>query len=130
MLDEYQTKAKLVIKNFPTNNHQFAFTAATAALAAHKQNKFWQYHEKLFDNFDTLNDAKIWAFAAELGLNIDKFNADMRSPRIHGIIKRDIEDGLNAGVSGVPAVFVNGKITQDHTLQGLQQAIESELNQK
>lgn len=104
--------------------------AATAALAAHKQNKFWQYHEKLLDNLDTLDDAKIWAFAAELGLNMDKFNADMQSPSIHGIIKRDIEDGLNAGVSGVPAIFVNGKILQDHTLQGLQQAIESELNKK
>jgi protein-disulfide isomerase len=130
VLDQYQNKTKLVIKNFPTPNHQFAFMAATAALAAHKQNKFWQYHEKLLDNLDTLDDAKIWAFAAELGLNMDKFNADMQSPSIHGIIKRDIEDGLNAGVSGVPAIFVNGKILQDHTLQGLQQAIESELNKK
>ena len=130
MLDQYQNKVKLVIKNFPLKGHQFAFKAATAALAANEQNKFWEYHERLFDNFDALDDGKIRALALELGLDMDKFNGDMQSPSIHGIINRDIEDGLTAGVSGVPAVFINGKILEIYTLQGFQLMIESELNEK
>lgn len=61
---------------------------------------------------------------------MDEFKADIQSPRIHGIINRNIEDGLNAGVPGVPAIFANGKMLQAHTLQELQQVIESELNKK
>ena len=70
----------------------------------------------------------IQALAVGLGLDIGQFNADMKSPRIHGIINRDIEEGLTAGISGVPAVFVNGKKLNEFTLIGIQRAIDSELN--
>ena len=128
MLDQYQGKVKLIVKYFPSDNHPYAFMAATAALAANEQKKFWEYHEKLFDNFDTSNDGSIQALAVGLGLDMDKFNADMKSPSIHGIINRDIEEGLTAGISGVPAVFVNGKKLNEFTLIGIQRAIDSELN--
>jgi len=130
VLDQYKNKVKLVFKNFPSSDHKFAFMAAVAALSANEQNKFWEYHQNLFDNFDTLDESKIRALAYELSLDMDKFNADMKSPSIQGVINRDIEDGLTAGVSGIPAVFVNGKMLENYTLQGLQQTIESELNEK
>ena len=104
--------------------------AATAALAAKEQNKFWEYHQKLFDSFNTLDDSKITAFAVNLGLDMDKFNSDLHSPSIQGIINRDIQEGFIAEVSGIPAVFVNGRILHDPTFQGFQQAIDFELNKR
>jgi protein-disulfide isomerase len=128
VLDQYQGKVKLVVKHFPSEDHPYAFMAATAALAANQQKKFWAYHQRLFENFDTLNEGKIQALAFELGLDLDQFKADMKSPSIYGVINRDIENGLVAGVSGVPAIFVNGKKLDEYTLIGIQRTIESELN--
>lgn len=130
MLDKYENKVKLVFKNFPLESHGFAFMAATAALAANQQKKFWEYHKKLFENFNSLDDRKLQALAAELGLDVDKFKLDMQSSGINNVINRDIGDGYMAEVSGIPAVFVNGKRLEDHTLQGFQQVIDFELNKK
>ena len=130
MLDKYENKVKLVFKNFPLESHGFAFMAATAALAANQQKKFWEYHKKLFENVNSLDDRKLETLAAELGLAMDKFKLDMQSSSINNVINRDIGDGYMAEVSGIPAVFVNGKRLEDQSLQGFQQVVDFELNKK
>ena len=130
MLDKFPKNVKLVIKNFPLRNHKFAYKAATAALAANVQGKFWEFHSKLFKNYNALNDAKIQDIAKELGLDIEKFNKDMKSPAIESLIAKDMDNGRQIGVRGTPTIFINGKTLRNRSLPGIYQVIEAELKKK
>jgi protein-disulfide isomerase len=131
VLDKYPKKVKLVFKNFPlTSIHPFAYKAAVAALAADAQGKFWQFHDKLFANQRSLNDAQIQGIASELNLDLERFNGAMRDPAIQKLIARDMEEGKKAGVEGVPAVFVNGRLPKESSLQGIETLIETELKKE
>ena len=130
MLEKYPTQVKIVEKNFPLQMHKFARQAATAALAAHKQGKFWEYHKKLFESISSLNDAKVQEIATQLGLDMDKFNRDLKDQAIQNIITRDLQEGTAAGVRGTPTIFVNGKPLAARNIEGFQQAIDEELKKK
>ncbi len=127
MLDTYPENVKLVVKHFPLANHKYAHKAATAALAANVQGKFWEFHNKLFNNHDVINDAKIQDIAKELGIDMEKFNKDMRSPAIKSLIDRDMSNGREIGVRGTPTIFINGKALKNRSLQGIYQVIEAAL---
>jgi protein-disulfide isomerase len=127
VLEKYPDNVKLVFKDFPLRNHKFARKAATAALAAEKQGKFWEYHDQLFDNYNKLNDKKLQELASRVGLNIEKFEKDFKDPNIQAKINQSIQDGKKAGVRGTPTLFVNGKRLKQRSLQGFSMAIEKEL---
>lgn len=127
MLDKYPENVKLVVKHFPLANHKYAHKAATAALAANVQGKFWEFHNKLFKNYKVINDTKIQDIAKELGIDIEKFNKDMQSPAIKSLIARDMNNGRQIGIRGTPTVFINGKTLKNRSLQGIYQVIEAEL---
>ena len=128
MLEKYPNDVKLVIKHFPLSIHDYARKATIAALAAGKQGKFWEAHEKLFANQNDLNDAKVEAIAGELGLDMEKFKKDLQDPAIASIIDRDMNDGLKANVQGTPSIFINGKLLNQRNY--LLQAIEAALKKK
>jgi protein-disulfide isomerase len=131
VLDKYPKKVKLVIKNFPlTSIHPFAFKAAVAALAADAQGKFWEFSDRLFSNYNTINDAQIQGIANELKLDMERFNSAMKDPSIQKLIARDIEEGRQAGVEGIPAVFINGRLPKESSLQGIEALIELELKKE
>lgn len=127
MLDKYPETVKLVVKHFPLANHKYAHKAATAALAANVQGKFWEFHNKLFKNYKVINDAKIQDIAKELGIDMEKFNKDMQSPAIKSLIARDMSNGRQIGIRGTPTIFINGKALKNRSLQGIYQVIEAEL---
>jgi len=118
---------KLVFKNFPLRSHQYAVKAATAALAAERVGKFWEFHDQLFANYNQLNDSKINEIATTLGLDMQQFEQNMRDPAIAGQIRTDFQDGINAGVRGTPSLFVNGKMLRDRSPEGFQAAIDEAL---
>ena len=126
----FSDEAKLVVKNFPLKKHKFARKAAQAALAAKVQGKFWEYHHKLFQNYNSINDAKIQDIARALGLDMDKFNKDMNSRTVQSIINRDVQNGRKIGVRGIPAVYINGKRLNNRKLSGFVKMIEAELKKK
>ena len=131
MLEKYPNDVKLVIKHFPILSlHQYARKAAIAALAAGKQGKFWEVHEKLFASQKDLSDAKVEAIARELGLNMEQFNKDLKDPAIASLIDRDMNNGRQASVQGTPTIFVNGRPFNQRSLQGFQQVIDTELKKK
>lgn len=107
--------------------HPFARKAAAAALAAHRQKKFREYHHKLFQNFSSINDAKIQQIAREIGLDMKKFNKDLNDPAIQSIISRDLAEGGRAEVRGTPSMFVNGKALSNRGPDGFKQMIEAEV---
>ena len=130
VLEKYPRDVKLVVKHFPLPMHGYARKAATAALAAAKQGKFWEMHEKLFANQKDLSDAKVEAIAQEIALNMEQFNKDLKDPAIAPLIDGDMNSGRQANVQGTPSIFVNGKLLNQRSLQGFQQAIEAELGKK
>lgn len=127
MLEKYPDKVKLIFKNFPLRKHQFSKQAAIAAFAAKKQGKFWEFHDRLVDNFDKLSDVKVVEIALELGLDLEQFEKDTESYLIVARINQDIRLGARAGVRGTPTVFINGRVSRARTLEALQAAVEKEL---
>lgn len=108
VLDTYPKDVKLIFKQFPLDIHSNAEFAATAALAANKQGKFWPMHDALFASHD-LSRENILALAQKNGLDMKRFEADLTSTDVHETLVRDIQDGDRAGVQGTPTIFINGK---------------------
>lgn len=118
---------KLAIKNFPLPNHKFARQAAVAALAANRQGKFWEFHDELYKNYSRLSEEKIQEIAQQVGLDTAKLDQDMKAPEINAIVENDLREGKNAGVRGIPTIFINGRLLRDRSFAGFQAAIEKEL---
>lgn len=129
MLEKYPGEVKVVFKNLPLRNHRFARQAAAAALAAGEQGKFWEFRERLFQNYKRLNYQIIHKIAEDLALDMEKFGKDMRDARVEARITRDMADAAEAGVRGTPTVFVNGRLLRNRTLAGFQEAVEKELGE-
>ena len=123
VLEKYPNDVKLVFKNFPLGSHEFAMKAATAALAAEAQGRFWDFHDLLFRDHDMLNDEKIAEIAVELELNQTLFDEKMRDPDVRLRIQRDIEEGEEAGVTGTPAIFINGRLLRRGATAGFVEAV-------
>jgi protein-disulfide isomerase len=128
VLEKYPKDVKLVIKHFSI--HSFARKAAIAALAAGKQGRFWEFHEKLFANQKELSDAKVEMIAQELRLNMEQFKQDLKDPSLGLLIDRDLNDGLQAKIRATPTIFVNGRLLSKESLSGLREAIEAELKKR
>ena len=127
MLEKYPFQVKLVFKNYPLTRHAFAKKAAVAALAARKQGKFWEYHDLLFQNGDSLSDQKFLQIARELGLDLERFEKDINDLKIVARINQDIRLGAYMGVRGTPTVFINGSLSKARTLEALEAAVRHEL---
>jgi protein-disulfide isomerase len=131
VLEQYPNDVKLVFKNFPlTRIHKFAMNAAVAALAAHQQGKFWEFHAELFKNYNTLNDEKFTEIAQSVALDMEQFKGDMQNPALAAMVQRDLKDGVEAGVRGTPSIFVNGRLLEQRSLPGFKQIIDEELAKK
>jgi protein-disulfide isomerase len=130
VLEAYPKKVKLVAKNFPLQNHKFARKAAEAALAANKMDKYWEFHDKLFDNHKQLNEQKIKQIAIELGFDWKEFEKHMKDPAIKAIINSDMQEGQRIGVRGTPAIFINGRKLKNRSMNGFKNAIEKELKNR
>jgi protein-disulfide isomerase len=127
VFERYSKETKLVFKNFPLRNHKFAMPAAIAALAANKQGKFWELHDQLYENYNRLSDQKIREIAQQVGLDMEKFDKDMKDPELKALVERDFQEGAGAGVRGIPTIFINGRQLKNRSFQGFQAAIEKEL---
>ena len=131
VLKAYPNDVKFVYKEFPlTSIHPFALGAAKAALAANKQSKFWEMHDKLFANQRALQAEKLKDYATEIGLDVAKFDADMASPEVQNEINDDGKLAQEAQVSGTPSLYLNGKRVMNRSFDGLKQMIDEELKKK
>jgi protein-disulfide isomerase len=130
VFERYSKEMKLVFKNFPLRNHKFAWPAAIAALAANRQGKFWELHDQLYENYNRLSDQKIREIAQQVGLDMEKFDKDMKDPELKALVERDFQEGVEVGVRGIPTIFVNGRQLRNRSFQGFQAAIEKELTKE
>lgn len=105
----YPNDIRLVFKQFPLDTHSQAELAAQASLAAHAQGKFWPLHDKMFANSRAINKTNILTWAKELGLDVNRFSAELESGKYRRQVEQDLDEGRAAGVSGTPTFFINGK---------------------
>ena len=111
ILNDYSGKVRLVYKHFPLGFHPNAQKAAEASECADEQGKFWEYHDKLFGGLQvgySVENFKKWT--KDLGLNSGKFNDCLDSGKFSQKVKDDYQEGLQKGVNGTPATFVNGQL--------------------
>ena len=116
-------------KSFPLSSHKLARPAVEGALAAGKQDRFWEFHDKVFEFLLTgkLNNQSLGQLPIDMGLDMARYLKDMKSPAIRKLIDRDLREGRSSGVRGTPTLFVNGIRVKDRSPAGLQKLIDSEL---
>lgn len=108
LMDTYKDSVKYVFRDFPLSFHQYSFKAHEAANCANAQGKFWEMYQKLFDSQSALEVKNLKGYAKELGLDTAAFDQCLDSGKFAAEVQKDIEDGVNAGVNGTPAFFING----------------------
>ena len=113
LLREHEGKLKLVFKHFPLTMHPRAVQAARAAEAAKLQGRFWEMHDLLFENQHNLEDADLERYAKMLGLDEERFKADIASEAVQAKVDADRAEGERLGVEGTPTLYVNGRHFQE-----------------
>ncbi|MFO7563946.1 MAG: thioredoxin domain-containing protein [Enhygromyxa sp.] len=108
LLEAHPDQVRLVYVQRPLPMHPNARDASKAALAADKQGKFWEMHEKLFLRQLHRLDQFV-KVAEELGLDIEQFKADYASEEVAAQLAADQQLSDQFGVNGTPAFFINGR---------------------
>lgn len=129
ILSTYPDTVKFVFKDFPlTAIHPLAQKASIAAECAFSQDKFWEMHDLIYANQDTLEEASFASFSAQLSLDttafLDCYNNE--SPLFE--IDQDYAEGQNLGVNGTPTFFINGiKVEGAVPFETISSTIDSEI---
>jgi protein-disulfide isomerase len=109
VLEKFPGKYAYIFKNFPLASiHPDSYNAALAAECANEQDKFWEYHDYLFEHNTMLSITYLKEYAKELGLDTQRFNDCLDSQRYKPKVDSDIKTGSELGVPGTPTLFFNG----------------------
>ena len=131
VLKTYGDKIHFVYRHFPLPNHPNARPAAEAAACANEQGRFWPFHDELFGNPGKLSDADLKEHAVKAGLDASRFNACVDSHQFKSEVEKDIKEGNEAGVSGTPAFFINGRALEGaQPFEAFKRVIDEELAAK
>jgi len=126
--EKYGKDVRVVFRHQPLPFHPNAKPAAEAAMAAHEQGKFWEFHDKLFSNQKSLDRATFEKYAQELKLDMNKFKAALDSGKYRALIDADSAAGSAVGANGTPTFFVNGRqLVGAQPFEAFKQAIDEEL---
>jgi protein-disulfide isomerase len=106
---EHSARVAFVFKHYPLSMHEHARAAARAAVAAQNQGKFWEMHDMLFENQHALEPSDLESYAERIGLDMERFRADMEAEETEAVIERNRAQGRELGVDGTPRVFVDGR---------------------
>ena len=105
----YGDYVRYVYRDFPlTDIHPGADLAAEAGECAHDQDKFWEYHDKLYQNQNDLSTTSLIQYARQVGLDEEEFTSCLSSRKHQKEVANDLLDGQAAGVYGTPTFFFNG----------------------
>ncbi|MDY7230771.1 DsbA family protein [Hyalangium rubrum] len=126
--EQYGNKIRVAFKHQPLPFHANAKPAAAAAMAAHEQGKFWEYHDKLFANQRALDRASLEKYAEELKLDMGKFKAALDSGKFNAQIEADSAEGSRVGANGTPTFFINGRtLVGAQPVDAFKRVIDEEL---
>jgi len=100
---------RFVFRHFPrTNVHPHSEAAAEVAEAAGEQNKFWEMHDLLFENYNRLDGEHLTGYASALGLDMERFERAITWRVFAQRVREDLISGMESGVRGTPTYFING----------------------
>lgn len=106
---DFGDKVQVVYRQLPlVTIHPFAFKAAEASLCAHEQGKFWEMHDAMFNDQQKLAVADLKSTARRLGMDDKKFNSCLETGKFTERVQNDMIEGSKLGITGTPAVFING----------------------
>ncbi len=124
----YPDDLRIVYRYFPLSQHKQARLAAVAAECAYEQDKFWPYHDLLFDNANALEQADLERYGTELGLDVENLKSCMQSDTARRRVDEAEAAGRRMGVEGTPAIYINGmKLVGLLPLPLMQALIDREL---
>jgi protein-disulfide isomerase len=129
---EYPGKVKIAWKHQPlVSIHPQAMPAALAAEAAREQGKFWQMHDKLFENQGALSSAPYERYARELGLDVQRFKSAYDSGKYRSRVEEDQRLAARLGIGGTPTMVVNGeRVVGAVPFEQLKGIIDRKLSEK
>ena len=114
-----RSDVRLVFRHFPLDQHcndgiehgvhPMACVAACAAECAAQQGKFWEYHDLLFENQAGLARDNLFAFARDLGLDMQRFRTCLDAPETLELVREDVRAGDSLGIESTPTIFINGR---------------------
>lgn len=108
--ETYGDRIRIVWKDFPlTQIHPQAFKASEAGWCADEQDKYWEYHDRLFENQQALTDADLKRHAASLGLDARRFDECLDSSRHAERVRAGLGEGARLGITSTPTLFINGR---------------------
>ena len=122
-------KVKLVYRDFPFSFHANAQKSAEAAECAGEQGKYWEMHDKLFESGISGGVNSFKQYAKEMGLSSAEFDDCLDSGKMEQEVKKDMQDGSAAGITGTPGFIINGVLVSGaQPYDAFKQVIESELS--
>src|SRR5216110_1490947 len=134
---EYDSRLRVVFRNFPLGVHEHAREAALAAEAAGLQGHFWEMHDVLYREQSAWSKAPnarelFESYAGTLGLNMDQFNKDMDSEKARERVDSDHALGDSLGIKVTPTLFINKRPleSQEKSPEGVRAAINAALEEK
>jgi hypothetical protein len=107
--------------------HPHACALSRLAYCAAQKNRFWEYHDLLFQNQSDLREEDLIQYAKDLGLDTKKFEADMKSEKLKTLVETDIKTGDSLGVSSTPTFFLNGRLLELKQFEDLSREVADEF---
>ena len=123
IVQQYGGKLLYAYRYFPLTQHPYGMQAAVAAEAANRQGKFWEFHDQLFTDQDSLSDDTVQKDAQKVGLNMEQFNKDLKDSSVQDKVNKDQADGNKFGVNATPSFYLNGTLLQLNAPSDLTQAV-------
>jgi protein-disulfide isomerase len=128
LMKQYPTQIKWVFRNYPLDFHADAQLAHQATLAAGEQSKFWEMHDLVFSDQESIKKDALFDKARRLNLDMTKFAADLESEKIKSQIESDRQSGAALRVDGTPTFYINSQeYSGAISLEQFQAAINKEL---
>lgn len=132
LLETYKGKIKYNFRHFPlTRIHQRSFKAAEAAIAAGQEGKFWEMHNILLKHQRNLGTISLKGYARDAGVTYKHFLDDLMNSKFGWYVRDDQMQAVEAGVTDVPSIFVNGERFEGKpTLHNLAAVIDQALKSR
>ncbi|MCJ7805747.1 DsbA family protein [Patescibacteria group bacterium] len=114
MLKDYDGKVNFVFRNFPLPQHTKAQISSEAAEAAGAQDKYWEMYDKIYENPGEWENSEspldvFSGYAKDIGLDVTKFENDVKANKFSNKIQQDMADGIALGINSTPTFYINGQ---------------------
>ncbi|MBI2982535.1 MAG: thioredoxin domain-containing protein [Deltaproteobacteria bacterium] len=129
VLKEYKGKVRYVIKDFPLSFHKNAFKAHEAAHCAGDQGKYWEMNGKIWADQRAITEEDLKKHASEIKLKTKEFEECLSSGKFAALVRQNIQEGQDVGVSGTPAFFINGRpLSGARPFEAFKEIIDGQLS--